>query len=447
MRFPLARKINMPDQLKDIELRSEEVQEILTKVPSSMLRYGNALFLILIVLLLFISWWVKYPDIIVSQGIITTQVPPQKEYSKINSMIQHLLVVNDQEVETGELLAVLQNAANYKDVLWLEQVLDTVSYDKKYFQFPLDSLPILFLGDLEAPFAAFENAYMQYQLNKELQPFDNDAIANRSTRMQLQVQLRNTLSRKRIQKTELDFKKKELDRSKALFEKGVVSAQEYELKQLEYAQNRRAYQSVDASISQLRNQLSNTSSSLEGIKINRTKEELQLYKSVIQSFTQLKKAVRNYEQLYILRATLKGRLGFTQNWSENQQVVQGDLLFTVFPKEYQSYIAVLKTPVWNSGKLKVGQKTYLKLQNFPEAEFGVVEGKVSSISQVPDKNGFYYVQVALSDSLITSYQNEIKLYQETKVVAETVTEDSRLLERFFYQFKELFSRSGMEETG
>lgn len=435
------------DQLEEIELRSEEVQEILTKLPSSMLRYGNTLFLILIVLLLFISWWVKYPDIIVSQGVITTQVPPQKEYTKINSMIQHLLVVNDQEVETGELLAVLQNTANYKDVLLLKQVLDTVSYDKKYFQFPLDSLPILFLGDLEAPFAAFENAYMQYQLNKELQPFDNDAIANRSTRMQLQVQLRNTLSRKRIQKTELDFKKKELDRSKALFEKGVVSAQEYELKQLEYAQNERAYQSVDASISQLRNQLSNTSSSLEGIKINRTKEELQLYKSLIQSFTQLKKAVRNYEQLYILRATLKGRLSFTQNWSENQQVVQGDLLFTVFPKEYESYIAVLKTPVWNSGKLKVGQKTYLKLQNFPEAEFGVVEGKVSSISQVPDKNGFYYVQVALSDSLITSYQNEIKLYQETKVVAETVTEDLRLLERFFYQFKELFSRSGMEETG
>jgi multidrug resistance efflux pump len=431
----------MPDQLKDIELRSEEVQEILTKLPSSMLRYGNALFLILIVLLLFISWWVKYPDIIVSQGIITTEVPPQKEYSKIHSTIQHLLVVNDQEVETGELLAVLQNTANYEDVLLLEQVLYTVSYDKKYFQFPLDSLPVLFLGDLEAPFAAFENAYMQYQLNKELQPFDNDAIANRSTRMQLQVQLRNTLSRKRIQKTELDFKKKELDRSKTLFEKGVVSAQEYELKQLEYAQNERAYQSVDASISQLRNQLSNTSSSLEGIKINRTKEELQLYKSVIQSFTQLKKAVRNYEQLYILRATLKGRLSFTQNWSENQQVAQGELLFTVFPEDYQSYIAILKTPVWNSGKLKVGQKTYLKLQNFPETEFGVVEGKVSSISQVPDKNGFYYVQIALSDHLITSYQNEIKLYQETKVVAETVTEDLRLLERFFYQFKELFSRS------
>lgn len=151
--------------------------------------------------------------------------------------------------------------------------------------------------------------------------------------------------------------------------------------------------------------------------------------------------MRNYEQLYILRASLKGRLSYTQNWSENQQVAQGDLLFTVFPEDYQSYIATLKTPVLNSGKIQAGQKTFLKLQNFPETEFGVLEGKVTSISQVPDAAGFYYVQIALSDSLITSYQKEIKLRQETSVIAETVTEDLRLIERFFYQFKELFSRS------
>jgi multidrug efflux pump subunit AcrA (membrane-fusion protein) len=351
------------------------------------------------------------------------------------------LVQNDQKVQSGTILAVLQNAANYKDVLLLEQVLDTVTYDKKNFQFPLDSFPILFLGDLEAPFAVFENAYIQYQLNKDLQPFDNDALANRSTRIQLQAQLRNMLSRKRIQKKELDFKKKELDRNKVLFEKGVIAAQEYESKQLEYAQNARAYQSIDASISQLRNQLSNTSSSLEGIKISRTKEDLQLYKAVIQSFIQLKKAVHDYEQLYILRATMNGLLGFTQYWQEDQQVQQGDLLFTVFPENYEFYIATLKTPVLNSGKLRAGQKTYLKLQNFPETEFGVLEGKVTSISQVPDKDGFYYVQIALPDTLITSYKKELKLQQETSVIAETVTEDLRLIERFFYQFKDVFSRS------
>ncbi|MFT7083369.1 MAG: multidrug resistance efflux pump [Nonlabens sp.] len=431
----------MPDQLEDIELRSEEVQEILTKVPSRIIRYGNTVFLLIILLLLFLSWFVKYPDIIVSQGIITTAVPPQKEYSKITATLQHVLIENDQEVQSGEVIAVLENAASYKDVLLLEKVLDTISYEKNNFQFPVDRLPILFLGDLEIPFAVFENAYIQYRLNKEWQPFDNDQLANESTRIQLQAQLGNMLSRKRIQQTELDFKKKELDRHKTLFEKGVIAAQEYELKQLEYAQNVRSFQSMDASISQLRNQLSNTSSSLEGIKINRSRENIQLYKTLIQSFTQLKKAVNDYEQLYILRATINGRLSFTQYWKEEQQVQQGDLLFTVFPEKYESYIATLKTPVLNSGKLKHGQKTFLKLQNFPETEFGVLEGKVTTISQVPDADGFYYVQISLSNTLITSYNKEIQLQQETSVIAETVTEDLRLMERFFYQFKEVFSRS------
>ncbi|WP_298954139.1 HlyD family efflux transporter periplasmic adaptor subunit [uncultured Nonlabens sp.] len=431
----------MSDQLKEIKLRSEEVQEILTKVPHSIIRYGNMAFLLIILLLLFLSWFVKYPDIIVSQGIITTAIPPQKEYSKITATIKHLLVKNDQKVQKGDVLAVLQNAANYEDVLLLEKVLDTISYNKENFVFPVDSLPILFLGDLEIPFSVFENAYIQYQLNKELLPFDNESLANRSTQKQLKIQLRNMLLRKRIQQTELDFKKKELDRNKTLFEKGVIAAQEYELKQLEYAQDERSYQSMDASISQLRNQLSNTSSSLQGIKINRSKENLQLYKTLIHSFTQLKKAVNDYEQLYILRATTNGRLGFTQYWQVEQQVQQGDLLFTVFPEDYGSYIASLKTPILNSGKLKSKQRTFLKLQNFPEAEFGVLEGKVNTISQVPDKEGFYYVQISLPDSLVTSYKKKIKLQQETSVIAETVTEDLRLIDRFFYQFKEVFSRS------
>ena len=52
------------NNLDNIELRSEEVQEILEKVPHWMIRWGNVLFLALIVLLLVISWFVKYPDVI-----------------------------------------------------------------------------------------------------------------------------------------------------------------------------------------------------------------------------------------------------------------------------------------------------------------------------------------------------------------------------------------------
>ena len=72
----------MENKLENLSLRSEEVQDILTKVPHWMIRWGNVLFLALILLLLFITWFVKYPDIIPSEAVITTQIPPQKEYAK-----------------------------------------------------------------------------------------------------------------------------------------------------------------------------------------------------------------------------------------------------------------------------------------------------------------------------------------------------------------------------
>ena len=47
----------------DIELRSEQVQEILTKVPHWMIRWGNLVILILLLVLLLFSYFIKYPDI------------------------------------------------------------------------------------------------------------------------------------------------------------------------------------------------------------------------------------------------------------------------------------------------------------------------------------------------------------------------------------------------
>ena len=45
----------MPEFNQDIEIRSEEVQEILTRVPNWMIRWGNTLLLVFIVILLAIS--------------------------------------------------------------------------------------------------------------------------------------------------------------------------------------------------------------------------------------------------------------------------------------------------------------------------------------------------------------------------------------------------------
>ena len=430
----------MPNALDDIELRSEEVQEILSDVPHWMIRRGSTLFFVLIVMLLVISWFVKYPDIINGEAIITTQVPPQKEYAKITAKIQDILVNDNQLVEMETPLAILENSANFKDVYLLKSVLDTIHSNNTSFSFPIDSLPLLFLGDIESDFALFENSYIQYTLNIRLQPFENEEIANKISLSEMNNRLGSLRAQRELNKAQLNFNYKDLERTKVLFEKGIISAQEYENKQLNYLQSERDLKNMNLAISQIREAISGAQNTSQGTEFNKTKEEMTLLKNVIQSFNQLKKSVKDWEMLYVLKSNINGKVTFLNFWDKNQTVNQGDLVFTIIPTESKSFIAKLKVPSHNSGKIKIGQDVNIKLENYPDSEFGMLLGKVNNVSLIPDSNGLYSIDVNLPEKLMTSYNKEIDFRQEMRGRAEIITEDLRLIERFFYQLKDLVKR-------
>ncbi len=430
----------MPQNNQDIEIRSEEVQEILSFVPNWMIRWGNTLFLLLIIMLLALSWFIKYPDVINTDVIITTEIPPQKEYARITGKIDTLFVRDTQNVIENETLAIIENAANYSDVFFIKSIVDTIKVQKKSFIFPIDKLPILFLGDIETSYSLFENNYIKYILNKELDPFTNEEVANKITTSELNRRLTNLQYQKSLNKRELEFKKKDLKRSKSLFDKGVISEKEYEIKQLEYLQAERNYKNMYSSISQLRESISNSKKTSKGTEISRIREEMTLLKNVIQSFNQLKKSIKDWKMSYVLSSKMDGRVSFLNYWSENQTVNQGDVVFTIIPNKNSSFIAKLKTPAQNLGKVRIGQIVNIKLQNYPDYEFGVLKGSVNNISEVSNKDGFYTIDVSLPKKLITSYNKEIEFKQEMRGTAEIITEDLRLIQRLFYQFNKIITR-------
>lgn len=428
------------EHINQIELRSEEVQEILTRVPNWMIRWGNTLFFLLIIMLLLLSQFVKYPDIISSDAIITTKIPPQKEYARVTGKIDTIFVKDTQIIGENKRLAIIENTANYKDVFFLKSIIDTIKVQKKFFEFPINKIPILFLGDIETSYSLFENKYINYILNKELDPFSNEVIANKITTSELKRRLKNLQSQRALHRRELQFKQKDLDRNKLLFDKGVISEKEYETKQLEYLQAERNYKNLSSSISQLREAISNSNKTSKGTEISRIREEMSLLKNVIQSFNQLKKSIKDWEMKYILSSEIEGKVSFLNYWSENQTVNQGDLVFTIIPADNVAFIAKLKTPAQNLGKVKMGQTVNIKLQNYPDYEFGVLKGSVNNISEISNKDGFYMVDVALPEKLITSYNKGIAFKQEMRGTAEIITEDLRLIERFFYQFHKITKR-------
>ncbi len=434
----MEEKLSIDDM--DIHLRSEEVQEILTRVPNWMIRWGSLLFLSLILMLLFISWFIKYPDIITAEAVITTEIPPQKEVAKTTGSIDAILVHDGQEVHKNTPLAIIENTANYQHVFILKKIIDQTQLSNQSITFPLDSIPMLFLGSIEGNYAVFENSYIQYQLNKELQPFANETMANEFSLSEAKAQLASSLSQRELSQTELRFKRKERNRYRDLYKKGVISQQEFENKQLEYLRARRDYNQMEVSLSQLKENISSVDKNAKTNTINKTREEIKLLKSVIQAFNQLKKSVADWEQSYVLKSNIDGNVSFINVWNKNQNVNAGDLVFTIIPSTHSSFIAKLKIPARNSGKLKKGQQVNIKMENYPDTEFGVLQGTVKNIAVITDKEGFYRMDVSLSDKLITSYNKEVRFKHEMRATAEVITEDLRLIERFFYQFKNILKK-------
>ncbi len=64
----------------------------------------------------------------------------------------------------------------------------------------------------------------------------------------------------------------------------------------------------------------------------------------------------------------------------------------------------------------------------------MVTGKIKNIALIPTES-FYIVEVDLPNGLQTNYKKKLPFSQEMQGVAEVVTEDVRLIERFFNPIK------------
>ena len=426
--------------IENIEIRSEEVQEILGQMPKGILRWGNSTLLSLIVLLFILSWFIKYPDILTAEAILTTAIPPQKEYAYSTARIDTLLVTDQQEVIQNQALAVLENPAVFLDVYFLKKICDSIMVMNSSFYFPMEDLPILFLGEVETAFASFENNYEQYTLNQKLLPFEREEVYKQYALSESKRRLENLQVQYQLNKVELNLKRKDQDRYQSLFENNVVSEQEYEQKQLEFLQSERNFKSLGLQISQLKEALEQAKFSTNATQIDQTREEKKLLRNVIRSFQQLKKAIEEWEQKYVLKAEIEGKVTFLDVWAKNQWVQAGQHVFSIIPKASTDYVAKLKIPAFNTGKLKVGQTVHLKLINYPENEFGILSGTVSKISLTPNAENQYLLDVEVEAPLITSYKKQIPFTQEMQATADIITEDLRLIQRLFYQFNKLIDR-------
>src|ERR1035437_7575499 len=144
-----------------IELRSDEVQEILSRPPHALVRYGISVICGVLLILFIGSFFFRYPDIVQGDVIITTENPPVWLVAKSTGKIKELLCSDKQEVKQGDILAVIENSASTNDVQSVHKLLLSVQISDSNFYIPLELLTKPFeLGMLQSSFSAFTKAAM-----------------------------------------------------------------------------------------------------------------------------------------------------------------------------------------------------------------------------------------------------------------------------------------------
>ena len=164
---------------------------------------------------------------------------------------------------------------------------------------------------------------------------------------------------------------------------------------------------------------------------------------------QLRTGIRDWELAYVLKAPVDGKVTFTNFWVENQNLTAGEEAFNVVPEDNGRPLAKAMLPTDGSGKVKVGQRVHIRFNNFPDTEFGVVEGTVGNISLVSVKVedvSNYVVEISLPDGLRTTYGKELPFVPGMEGQADIVTENRSLLERFLLPVKKVWTEHVAEYT-
>ncbi|WP_195373310.1 MULTISPECIES: HlyD family efflux transporter periplasmic adaptor subunit [Parabacteroides] len=421
---------------KEIELRSEEVQEVMGQIPAWIVRWGITLLFIVVLALLVGSYFFKYPDVITTEMTLTSRHPVAQIVARTSGKISKLYVTDGEKVKPGALLAIVQNPASTEDAYRLKDILLEHQAEPDRLSELLSGKAEFVLGEMQSVYVGLLTSLHECKNYRELDYYPKKIAAVRDQIDKYSVYYRNQQRQRQVVKEQYGIACKQYERDSSLFFRQVISPFEYETAKNALLQNRYSLEGANAALENMKIQIGQLEESLLDLQLQQAEKESLLLHNYRTAMEELLNVIGSWELNYCLRSPIEGRVTFTKYWNENQFITSGEDVFSVVPEENERLIGRASLPVQRSGKVELSQRVIVRFANFPDQEFGIVNGIVSAISMVPTEDN-YMVEIAFPDGLTTNYGKNLPVSHEMKATAEIVTDDLRLIERFFQPLKKI----------
>jgi hypothetical protein len=374
------------DRNELIEVRSSEVQEIISRNPSWMLQWGVLLVFFVLTCLFTLSWFVRYPDVITASISFGANPPGSQIISRTHGKLV-ILKREFEDVFTGELIGYLESNISIPEINRLEDCIKTFQQDKD-------------LKALEDRFRTVDMDEFQDDVTNSLAKLQSPP----STKETILIEQRIAHLEKRI-----DHYKKQminLGRSNAFMIERQIDALEHEI--------------IVLQIDQVREK-------------NKTDLNISI------TIAQLLAIINQWKEKYHLNSPADGKVTFANYLQSGQLVHKGTLLFSVLPLNATVYANAELTAL-DAHNITVGQELSINIENDPTKDFSSIRGRVTEMYILP-KSQRVRLHVSLHSHLQTKNRRAIDFYPGLEANGKITTRELRVFDRIFYQLKSRFNQA------
>lgn len=414
----------------NIELKSEVLNEVLSAPPTWLVRSGNTLFFFFILLLLALSWIISYPDELLGEVNIHSNRPPIEFENQMYGKLVDLQVKDREFVKKGTVLAQFNNEVNPEHIKMIQSFLLSIKGVNSLKNVVISAkLEKINLGTLQ------QNWTNLLSLIKERNAITNSHIFDKKmTSLRNEIEQRKKLQEianrklKLIEK-EINLQQTQIVSAQRLFTKNAISKEEFLKEEKIENQLQQHYQNQKEALVQNDIQLNNLIKNLNETEYNDGHHLQKLHSSIKTSTNILQNVINEWGKSTAWVTPFQGKILFNKQLNVSSFYKAGEASIVLVP-EGNYFRGLMKVSTQGAGKIEKGQKVFVEFLDFPKNDYGMLEGKVKSITSV-SKDEMYEVEIKLPKKLITTYKKEIPVKAILKGNAKIITKNKRLIERFF----------------
>lgn len=416
---------------------SEEIQDIIERMPAYWCTWIACVTLVIISLLIAAGFLIKYPDTISGTIIIREGQHTVRIVSPSAGRL-HLLQKNHNYVHEGDFIAYIENGASFSDMMLLDSICKCLGECDSSFTFPKN----MALGELSSTYSSLVLAYQNYDIARHTHIFDNmrqgliskiEADSHNANFLKEEAALHRQI---------VDYSKKHLFLDSIIMVSDGMSREQYEEQRQILLQKEIAEIEVHNSYSTYISDINKNKIEIDRIDLEEQEKRTTAHSTFLQACNDMRNAIRIWKEHYLIRASISGKIEYLGFWSQNTFVSSTQELFSILPSN-RGYFGEMCISAVGAGKVSMGQTVNVKVHNFPYNEYGFVKGYVTDISNIAGtpqseaepQAGIYRVHISFPNAMHTNYDKDLNINYEASGIADIVVARKRLIERLFDNLK------------